>query len=487
MPPKNPTRWPTLVWTSDYDPAVVSRAARAGDLHRLAQGLYTPQPDTRAVALRDWLPILAREYPGAVITDASARAMRPVDGRLFVDHRRRSRLELPGFTIIPRAGPGPVAGDGEAPDGLWTSSIERGLLDNLAERADRSLSEDQVRDWVSYLVETRGVDFLNVVRDRARALAPVIRRQKAFDRLNLMIRRALSTGPSRRTDDASVAPVTGHPVDSARLALLQSLAEHLRDEIFEAHPALSRSAPRRRLLPFYEAYFSNYIEGSEFSLDEAAAIVFEGRIPKRRPEDAHDVLGTYRLATDREFAAVAPRDAGAFIGLLQTRHALLMAERPDVGPGELREIGVQAGGTVFPRWELVRGTLLEGFDLGAALFDPLARAVFIHFLVSEVHPFADGNGRISRLAMNAELDAAGMVRIVVPTGFRSEYLSNLTAASMDGSFTGMISAFRQLAAWADRMDFSSRESAEPLLEETNALADPRVAYDRGLKLRFPTG
>jgi fido (protein-threonine AMPylation protein) len=33
------------------------------------------------------------------------------------------------------------------------------------------------------------------------------------------------------------------------------------------------------------------------------------------------------------------------------------------------------------------------------------------FLISEVHPFADGNGRIARIMMNAELVAAGEERI----------------------------------------------------------------------------
>lgn len=485
MPPKTRTRWPTLVWTADYDAARVSRAAAAGELHRLARGLYTPSPDTAAVAAREWLAILAREYPGAVIVDASARPVRPTDGRLLVDHPRRSSLELPGITIIPRAGPGAVEGDGRGPDGIFISSVERGLLDNLAGSDDRRMSEDDVRAWVEFLVTTRGVAYLNDIRDRARNLAPTIRRQGAFERLNAIIRAALATGPSRKGSSVRAIAPSGHPADPNRLALLESLARHLADESPELHPALSRFADRRALLPFYEAYFSNYIEGTEFSLDEAAEIVFAGRIPENRPEDAHDILGTYRLATDEAFAAVAPRDAADFVDLLLARHSVLMGDRPDASPGRFREIGVRAGGTVFPRWELVRGTLLEGFDLAHEVHDPFARAVYVHFLVSEVHPFADGNGRVSRLAMNAELDKAGMVRIVVPTGYREDYISNLSAASHDGRFAGMLSVFRHLARWTDRMDFSSRAMAEPMLDETYALMDPRVAVERGMKLRLP--
>lgn len=483
MPTKAERRWPTLVWTADYSAAVVNRAAAAGDLHRLARGLYTPRSDVEEVVSGEWLRIVAREYPGAVLVDASARALRPTSGRLFVDHPRRSSLQLPGLTILPRSGPGAAPGDGPGPDGIWLSSIERGLLDNLAGVGDRTMGADEVRQWVDFLLTSRGVARLNQIRDRARALAPDIRRQKAYERLNGIIATALATHPTGKS--RSPRAVDGSPVDPDRLALFTALATQLASETPELHPALGQFADRRRLLPFYEAYFSNYIEGTEFSLDEAADIVFEGRIPANRPLDAHDVLSTYRLAASPEYAAAVTRDAGEFVEAILARHQVLMADRTDVGPGHLRQVNVRAGGTVFPRWELVHGTLLQGFDLGAGLHDPFARAVFIHFLVSEVHPFADGNGRISRLAMNAELDAAGLVRIVVPTGYREDYLGNLIAASRDGHFAGMLSAFRHVARWTALMDWSSREAAEPLLESTFALVDPREAVARGVKLTLP--
>ena len=483
MPAKIERRWPTLVWTSSHSAAVVNRAAAAGDLHRLARGLYTPRSDLEEVVAREWLPILAHEYPGAVLVDASARALRPTEGRLFVDHNRRTSLALPGLTILPRAGPGKAPGDGPGPDGIWMSSIERGLLDNLAGAGDRTMSAADVRQWVDFLLTTRGVAQLNLIWDRARALAPSIRRQKAYERLNGIIATALATHPG--TKRGSPKPVDRNPADPNRLALFSSLSTHFASEFPELHPALSQFADRRRLLPFYEAYFSNYIEGTEFTLDEAADIVFTGRIPPNRPLDAHDVLSTYRLATSPEYAEAVTRDAGEFVELIRERHRVLMADRTDVGPGQLREVDVRAGGTIFPRWELVRGTLLEGFDLGAGLHDPFARAVYIHFLVSEVHPFADGNGRISRLAMNAELAAMGMVRIVVPTGYREDYVGNLNAASRDGHFTGMLTAFRHAARWTALMDWSSRGAAEPLLESTFALMNPREAVARGVKLTLP--
>lgn len=44
----------------------------------------------------------------------------------------------------------------------------------------------------------------------------------------------------------------------------------------------------------------------------------------------------------------------------------------------------------------------------------LARALMTMFVVTEVHPFTDGNGRTARLAMNAELTASEQSARSVP-------------------------------------------------------------------------
>lgn len=37
------------------------------------------------------------------------------------------------------------------------------------------------------------------------------------------------------------------------------------------------------------------------------------------------------------------------------------------------------------------------------------------FLISEIHPFNDGNGRLARIMMNAELVAENEEKIIIPT------------------------------------------------------------------------
>jgi Fic family protein len=60
------------------------------------------------------------------------------------------------------------------------------------------------------------------------------------------------------------------------------------------------------------------------------------------------------------------------------------------------------------------------------------------FLVSEVHPFVDGNGRLARIMMNSELVAQDEQRIVIPTVFRNNYISALKALSQTGKSSPII-------------------------------------------------
>jgi hypothetical protein len=101
--------------------------------------------------------ILAHVLPGAVIADASARdGGMPRGGRLFVVHPRRRPVELAGVAIYPRIGPGPVDGDMSLPDGIWMSSTERALLDNLTPSRSavrRTLTRDELEEWLVTLLQ----------------------------------------------------------------------------------------------------------------------------------------------------------------------------------------------------------------------------------------------------------------------------------------------------------------------------------------------
>lgn len=481
-------QWPEVVFVGDQSRAVLSQAAKAGRALRLGPGIYASRvsaPPEETVR-RNWAQILNHELPGAIVTDRSARRSGPVDGILTVVHTRKRPLHLPGLAIMPRPGAPTLPGDTPMLT-VRLASRARAMLENLGGRSrDRYLSRAEVETWLADILVNEGSSNLLHVRDEAHRLAPLGGWAKELRTLDAMIGAALSTRPAEiLSTEALRAHAAGVPYDHHRLGLFEGLARALVDTPPEPLPLLTQDAGRRLLLPFYEAYFSNYIEGTEFTLDEAAAIVFDDVVPSNRPQDAHDIIGTYRIvAVEREMTRT-PESADDLVRLLKVRHRSLMEARPDKRPGQFEERANQAGSSLFVAPHLVEHTLRRGFDAGAGLVDPFARAVYLGFLVSEVHPFDDGNGRIARITMNSELSRASEARIIIPTVYRNNYLSAMKAATHNANFESLIATLRFAQRYTARIDFTSRATAEADLARTNALRDANEADLAGVRLRMP--
>lgn len=478
-----------ILFTDEGNRFALSQAARRGTIRRIARGIYTrSRDDISAVVRRNLWAIAGHEFPGAVITDRCARRHTITDdGMLTVVHPRTRPMRLPGVTIAPRRGLEPLPGDIPLPLGLWGASAERGILENLRGSGTRYLSRPEVEGWIVDLAaQSNGIDRLNDLRDRARSLAAAHGWERAFDRLNKLVSAALVTGDAADAESAVLqAWASGEPYDRIRLQRFEALATTLADLSPQPLPALPEDAIRRTLLPFYEAYFSNYIEGTEFTLDEAAEIVFNDVVPANRPQDAHDIVGTYRLVADPQEQRRTPTTADELVSILLDRHRKMLEARPDVLPGRFKLRANQAGSTLFVAPNQVEATLRVGFEAGRGLLDPFGRAVYSMFLVAEVHPFVDGNGRIARIMMNAELSAADQIRIIIPTVYRLNYLAALKGATHSNQFDALVATMRFAQRYTARVDFSDRPTAERELADTFALRDPAEAEDYGIRLKLP--
>lgn len=442
---------------------------------------------------RNWQRIAALYFPDAVVVDRSAIEAKPAeDGSLFLDignsRKRREPLRLPGLTIRPRSGPGPIDGDMPFMDGLHFAGPARKFLDNMrssrAGRAGiaRTLSRAEVEDELIRLASVRGSEALNELRDKAREIAEPLEATAEMEALNKTIGAVLGTHEAELKTPAARARRRGFGFDPRRLELFDALQAQLmqiplphRAEQPDSFPALS----------FIEAYFSNWIEGTEFELAEAEEIVFEGVVPEGRFEDAHDVLGTFELVDDPDLRARAPTGPDDLLDLLRSHHALMLARRPTANPGSFKLRPNRAGATTFVHPELVEGTLIEGYRYYEPLPAGLAKAIFMMFLVAEVHPFADGNGRVGRVLMNAALSAADEQRIVIPLVYRDEYLQGLRALSRNADPQPLIRVLDYAQRYAAAIDWSDLSRAEEALERTNALVPPDLAEERGTRLRMP--
>jgi len=161
-----------------------------------------------------------------------------------------------------------------------------------------------------------------------------------------------TSGPRR--SNRLAARLAGSPVDSHRIDMVEGLVNVLLARPPMPCPAFS-PVSRWEWLAFFESYFSNFIEGTEFGVDEARRIAVEGVVPEARPEDAHDIAATYRLAIDSNDRAHVPRSGDEVIELLRGRHAVLMAARPDKHPGEFKSLPNSASGYQFVEPGLVEG------------------------------------------------------------------------------------------------------------------------------------
>ena len=472
----------------------VSRALKAGRLRKLASRLYTSNLTDSPEQLvgRNLWGIVAGYFPGAIIADRTALEFGPApDGSVCLITQSGRDIHLPGHVLRPRRGQARLPSDRPFLADLHVASTARAYLENMRPSRNRSglvarrLSSRELEDRLETLIRRFGEEAANRLRDDIRAVAGQLDMEREASRLDTLVGSMLGTRKVALSAPAAIARQQGRPFDPDRLKMFESLHRVLRDY----QPAVSKVPNRvldgKQTLAFFDAYFSNFIEGTEFAVEEAADIVFRGAIPNDRPQDAHDILGTWRLVSDDAEMARVPEDSENMIQLLRTRHAIILESRPEMGPGIFKQAGNRAGSTLFVAPELVEGTLEQGFNLYRSLETPFQRAVFMMFLIAEVHPFADGNGRTARVMMNVELVAAGEERIVIPTVYRADYIAALKALSLSGWPEPLMRMLDYAQRWTAAVNWRLLPDTRRELEACNAFTDAAVAEREGRRLKMP--
>jgi hypothetical protein len=482
-----------VFFSSTETSRAIRRLLRAGEIRHVAGRLYTKnldEPLDTVLRRRAW-DVAAGFFPGAVIVDRSAFEPLPtgVEGSIFLSSDTARVVRLPGVVLNCRRGVGPVEGDvpflGED---LNMSSWPRRFLDNMRSSRARSgvrrtLSRPEIEARLEEILANRGEEQLNKLRDEAARIAEILDREQELENLRSLIGTLLGSHDGLPASQLGRATRLGQAWDENRLTLFNELFAALNAYVPVDRPALERISPT---FSFYEAYFSNFIEGTEFTVQEAREIVFDGTIPVDRPKDAHDVLGTFDLISDPTLRSRTPADSAAFLKQLSDFHARIMAGRPEENPGQFKTKPNRAGNMEFVSPARVVGTLVRGFEHYLALESGLPRAVFMMFLVAEVHPFADGNGRVARVMANAELSASGQQRLMVPIVFRDDYLTALRAMSQRATPVPLIRVLSRAQAWAGEIDWSTISHAEEDLERTHALLTSGEAEEQGVILRLPS-
>jgi hypothetical protein len=471
-----------IVFAADLPAATISDRMRRGQLARLGVGVYTRDvtSDPAAVVAREWHAIFGRMFPRAVITDRSVLTGGPVGGVLYLAHEGRGReARLPGMTALARTGAGPLDGDIALPGGLYQASKGRGLAENTRPsrsrggRIRRTLDFAELGDWIDRLCQIDGAQRLAGYREKAEQIAEAVGAPREDVRkLSQMIGAALGTQQVRTPSRALTARQAALPYDQERIRRFGRLITSLRESAPQNRPVRDPRDARYAYLPFFEAYFSNFIEGTEFELAEAIAVVYQDKKIPGRGDDSHDLIGTYRVVSDLGEMTTLASTPDEFLQLLRSRHSTILGGRLDRRPGFFKEAINRAGDSVFVLPGLVAGTLRVGWEQISELDTAFERAVYMMFLVSEVHPFDDGNGRLARVMMNAELVAGMQSRIIIPTVFRDDYLGGLRLMTRQDDPGVLIKALRYAHDYTAQIDFSVLAPATETLQATNAFHEP---------------
>lgn len=463
---------------------VLSKKEKEGELRKVAPRIYTTNrvDSLENIVRRNLIDILVYRYPDALISHRSAKEMRPTaTGDFFLTNSTTRRVtDLPG--IILNFVKGPKASPHDIPFmGMHISGEHRYMLENMqmsrkSGDESRVLPISVIENKLEQILLTGGEDRLNEYRDELRTVAEELGMQTEFAKINNIISALLSTHDAKvLSTDSAKALAVGNPFDKTRVELFEVLFEAIKDRYFVIRNNRNTDEESFRLFSFFESYFSNYIEGTEFEIDEAKAIVDSGIPMPRRDEDSHDILGTFKVLSNRAEMMKTPTSPKELFSILSHRHSILLEGRPHMNPGIFKTKNNRAGMTEFVDYQLVKGTLSQGFKYYAALTDPFARAIFMMFMISEVHPFNDGNGRVARVMMNAEFVRADQSRIIVPTVFREDYILALRKLTRHKDPLAYINVMTKLHQFSDNLYGTDFTELKNYLATCNAYEEPSQA------------
>lgn len=465
----------------------IRRAVLAKKLRKIAPRIYSSnfKDSPEDIISRNRYLILAKLFPNAVISHRSAiEGGFSQDNLIVLTYKYTKKVKLPGLIIRLVKGISALEGDTPFLESLYIASRPRAFLENLESSRGplaKTLLNKEIEIRLDKLVRIYGTEELNSIRDQAKVLAPKLKLDKEFKKLDKMIGAIIGTHEDTVLQtDIALSRAHGKPYDPYRIELFATLTTKLNASIFQIQKTNLLSHKSKQNFAFFEAYFSNFIEGTEFEIDEAEKIIFENKIIPNRSDDSHDILGTYKIISNESEMSQLPADPESLIEILKRRHTILMETRSEKTPGKFKEIINKAGNTIFVKPDEVIGTLYKGFEMYQTLEPGIARAIYMMFLITEVHPFLDGNGRIARIMMNAEFSAANQFKILIPTVYREDYLLALRKLSRQKDPNSYIRMLEKAQLFSSAINYENYEHALKLLRECYAF----LRADEG-KLKFP--
>lgn len=178
-------------------------------------------------------------------------------------------------------------------------------------------------------------------------------------------------------------------------------------------------------------YATNRIEGSTLTLRETADLLEKGVTPSRRPiedikeAEAHKEVFYEMLSYNKEIT----------LATIVYWHKKLFQFTKKKIAGKIRDYQVGISGSKYiPPYPIELDFLLTEFfdwyEKNKRKVHPVHLAALVHLKFVTIHPFGDGNGRISRLFMNYVLNKNGYPMLVIDYSERNRYYNALERSQL---------------------------------------------------------
>jgi Fic family protein len=177
-------------------------------------------------------------------------------------------------------------------------------------------------------------------------------------------------------------------------------------------------------------YNTNAIEGSRLTKKEVKEVLDENKWPNKSKEDIAEAYGVNDAI---EFVRKTKEHLS--VELLRQIHKIVFKNSKSFA-GEFRKKGEEVGvvnsagfiiheGAPQPRVLGLLENLVKWYNKNKKKYPGLLLAAVVHNQFENIHPFADGNGRVGRIIMNNILLKNNLPPINIDLENRSEYYNTL--------------------------------------------------------------
>lgn len=180
-------------------------------------------------------------------------------------------------------------------------------------------------------------------------------------------------------------------------------------------------------------YNTERIEGSTLTLKETADLLEEGIAPNKSIADIKETQ-----AHEKIFYNMLNYKGYLNLKKIIYWHKILLKDTKPAIAGIIRKHNVRVGRSIvkFPDWQLVSYLLkqfFEWYEKNKNKIHPIELASLVHLKFVSMHPFIDGNGRISRLLMNFILKKNEYPMMDIPYDKRINYYNALEKVQLKKS------------------------------------------------------